>query len=336
MYAIELAGPDLGQFTRVERPEPAPPGPGRILVRMKAASLNFIDVAVATGQYPGVKYPIVPVVDGAGEVIEIGADVWQIAVGDRVAVHSKPRWIAGAGSAATANTTRGISIRGSLVEIAELDATSVIRAPDHLSWEAIAAVPGAGIAAWQSLQAASVGPASTVVLLGTGGVSIFALQFAKARGSKVIMTSSSDQKLERARSLGADETINYRQRPDWDAAVRDLTSGLGAHLVVEAVGGADFNRSIKAVRYGGMVFALGFLAGVTAEVDLLSILSNGVRIEGTNGGSVADLAATVAAIAGHRIKPVIDRTFTLAALPDAYRLLQEGGHFGKITVTLDW
>jgi len=336
MYAIELAGPDLGLFRRVDRPDPSPPESGRALVRMKAASMNFIDVAVATGQYSGVTYPIVPLVDGAGEVIQIGPDVWQVAVGDRVAVHSKPRWIAGKGNASIAKTTRGVNMRGSLIEIADLDAASIVKMPEHLSWEEIAAVPGAGIAAWQGLEAASAGPASTVVLLGTGGVSIFALQFAKARGARVIITSSSDDKLKRARALGADETVNYRDRPEWDAAVRTLTDGVGADLVIEAVGGADFDRSIKAVRYGGTIYALGFLGGTTAEVDLLSVIANGLRIEGTNGGSVAELTATAATIAAHRIKPVIDRSFALADLADAYGLMQRGGHFGKIAVTLDW
>jgi len=278
----------------------------------------------------------VPLVDGAGEVIEVGPDVWQVAVGDRVAVHSKPRWIAGEGTASIAKTTRGLNMSGSLVEIADLDAATILKMPDHLSWEGIAAVPGAGSAAWKGLEAASVGPASTVVLLGTGGVSIFALQFAKARSARVIITSSSDRKLERARALGADETINYRYRPEWDVDVRILTHGGGADLVIEAVGGADFNRSIKAVRYGGTIYALGFLGGTTAEVDLLTVIGNGLRIEGTNGGSVADVAATVATIAAHRIEPVIDRSFGLADLADAYNLMQQGGHFGKIAVTLDW
>jgi NADPH:quinone reductase-like Zn-dependent oxidoreductase len=336
MYAIELAGPDLGQFRRVDRPDPSPPGPGRVLVRMKAASINFMDLAVATGQYPGVTYPIVPLVDGAGEVIQIGPDVWQVAVGDRVAVHSKPRWIAGKGNATIAKSTRGVNMPGSLIEIADLDAATILKMPDHLSWEGIAATPGAGVAAWLGLEAASVGPASTVVLLGTGGVSIFALQLAKVRGARIIITSSSDQKLQRARALGADETANYRDRPEWDAVVRSLTGGVGADLVIEAVGGADFNRSIKAVRYGGTIYALGFLGGATAEVDLLSVISNGLRVEGTNGGSVADLTATVATIAAHRIEPVVDRSFALADLADAYSLMQRGGHFGKIAVTLDW
>jgi NADPH:quinone reductase-like Zn-dependent oxidoreductase len=222
-------------------------------------------------------------------------------------------------------------MRGSLIEIADLDAASILKMPNHLSWEGIAAVPGAGIAAWKGPGGCMSRSASTVVLLGTGGVSIFALQLAKARGARVIITSSSDAMLERARALGADETVNYRDRPEWDAAVRSLTDGVGADLVIEAVGSADFDRSIKAVRYGGTIYALGFLGGTTAEVDLLSAISNGLRIEGTNGGSVADLTATVATIAAHRIEPV-----ALADLADAYRLMQRGGHFGKIAVTLDW
>lgn len=336
MYAIELAGPDFSQFRRVERPNPAPPGPGRVLVRMKAASLNFIDLAVATGQYPGVSYPVVPLVDGGGEVIEVGPEVWQVAVGDRVVVHSKPRWIAGKGSESISKTTRGLGLPGALIEIAEVDAASVVKMPDHLSWVEIAAVPGAGVAAWQGLRAATAGPSSTVVLLGTGGVSIFALQLAKVSGARVIITSSSDAKLERARALGADDVINYRDQPDWDAAVRRLTADIGADLVIEAVGGADFNRSINALRYGGMIYAVGFLGGTRAEVDLMSMIANGLRIEGTNGGSVADLADTAAVIAAHRIQPVIDSTFALADLAKGYTLMQQSGHFGKITVGIDW
>lgn len=337
MHAIELTGPDVSHLRRTERPAPSSPGSGRIHVRMKAASLNYMDLAVATGQYPGVRYPVIPLVDGSGEVVAIGPDVWQVAVGDRVAVHSKPRWIAGKGTAQTAMAaTRGLSLPGAAVEIAESDAAGVVKAPDFMSYEAIASISGAAGAAWRGLEAGAVGPTTTVVLLGTGGVSIAALQLAKARGARVVITSSSDEKLRRARALGADETINYRAVPDWPAAVRELTGGLGADLVIDAVGGQEFARSIGALRYGGTLYALGFIGGSRADIDVLSIISNGLRVEGTNGASVADVAAVVATMAAHRIEPVIDSTFPVAELAAGYETMRKGGHFGKIAVTLDW
>jgi len=336
MHAYELTGPGLDRLERRSYPDPERPSSGRVLVRMRAAGLNYLDLAVAHGQYPAATYPVIPIMDGAGEVIEIGPEVWQVAVGDRVVVNCKPRWFAGAGTSAVTSHGRGLNAAGSLVEVAHLDAASLVKVPDHLSWEEAASLPVAAMTAWRGLEAGAIGPASTVVLLGTGGVSVYALQLAKTRGARVIITSSSDKKLERARSLGADATVNYRQQPEWDAAVRDLTGGRGADLVMETVGGPDFGRSVTAVRYGGLVFAVGFVAGGSANVDLLSLIGNGVRVEGTNGGSVADLAAAVDAIAAHRIQPVIDRTFTMAGLLRAYPLMAEGGHFGKIAIRLDW
>ncbi|MBE7211381.1 MAG: zinc-binding dehydrogenase [Gluconacetobacter diazotrophicus] len=167
-------------------------------------------------------------------------------------------------------------------------------------------------------------------------MSIFALQLAKARGARVIITSSSDDKLDRARALGADDTVNYRARPDWDAAVRSLTGGTGADLVVDSAGGAEFGRSLRALRYGGLLYALGFVGGTATELDLLELNSNGLRIQGTNGASAAELAATMAAIAAHRLRPVVDRSFGLEKLAEAYRFVRGGGHLGKVAVTLDW
>lgn len=336
MKAIHITAPSFDAFREVELPEPMQPGKGRILVCMKAGSLNFADLAVASGHYPGAPYPNIPLSDGAGEVIAVGDEVWQVAVGDRVVSHIKPRWIAGRPSGELADPMRGATLPGSLVEVAELDAASVVKIPDHLSWEAAATLPIAAMTAWRTLEAAQVGPASTVVLLGSGGVSIFALQLAKIRGARVILTSSSDEKLARARALGADEVFNYRKDAAWDAFVLERTGGVGADLVIDPVGGESLQRSVAAVRHGGTVAAIGFLGGGSLAFDLLPVIFKEVRVQGSNGGSVADLAATVAAITAHRIEPVVDRTFELKELKQAYELMAKGGHFGKIAIRFDW
>lgn len=336
MQSIQITAPSFDALQRVALPEPGQPGKGRILVRMKSGSLNFADLAVASGHYPGAPYPNIALSDGAGEVVAVGEDVWQVAVGDRVAVHVKSRWIAGRSSAELANPMRGATLPGSLVEVADLDAASVVKLPDYLGWEAAGTLPIAAMTAWRALETAQVGPASTVVLLGTGGVSIYALQLAKARGARVIVTSSSDDKLERARVLGADEVFNYRQDAAWDAFVLERTRGVGADLVIDPVGGDGINRSVAAVRHGGTVAAIGFLGGGATALDLLSVIFKEVRLQGSNGGSVADLAGAVAALAAHRIEPVVDRVFGLDDLRSAYELMAQGGHFGKIAIRFDW
>jgi NADPH:quinone reductase-like Zn-dependent oxidoreductase len=336
MKAIELTSPSFDAVRRGDLPEPQAPGRGRILVRMRSASLNFVDVAVASGHYPGALYPNVPLADGAGEVIAIGDEVWQVSIGDRVAVHIKPRWIAGPASAALANPMRGATLRGALIEIAELDAASVVRVPEHLTWEAAGSLPIAAMTAWRALDSARVGPSSTVVVQGTGGVSVLALQLAKARGARVIVTSSSDAKLDRARGLRADLTVNYRARQDWDAFVIEATDGRGADLIIDPVGGDNLARSLAAVRHGGTIAAIGFLGGGTTTLDILPIIFKEIRVQGSNGGSVADLSNAVAEIAANRIVPVVDKIFGVDDLAEAYRVMASGAHFGKLAVQIAW
>ncbi|MEE2951871.1 MAG: NAD(P)-dependent alcohol dehydrogenase [Pseudomonadota bacterium] len=336
MKAVHLTAASLKAFAFVDLPEPEAPERGRILVRMKTASFNFLDIAVANGAYPGAIYPNVPVADGAGEVIAVGEEVWQVAVGDRVAVHPKAYWIAGASTAHTASAMRGVNLRGSLVEIAELDAASVVPIPDHLSFEQGATLPIASTTSWNAMDKAGIGPGSTVVLLGTGGVSLFALQHAKARGARVVVTSSADDKLEDAMKLGADEGVNYRKTPAWNDVVRDLTNGIGADLVLETVGGESLPRSVAAVRQGGLVYLIGFLGGTQASVDLLALIGRAITIRGANTGSVADLAHAARAMVDHRIEPVIARIESVREIGAAYARFAEGGHFGKVAITLDW
>ena len=336
MHCIELTGPSPKHLVRRDAPEPSAPRRGEALVRMRAASLNYLDLAVATGAYPGIAYPLVPLADGAGEIVALGEEVETLALGDRVALHSKARWISGPGTAATVNPTRGATLPGVLSELMVVDAASLVKAPDGWSYPEIATLPIAATTAWRATEAGDLKPGSTVLLLGTGGVSIFALQLARARGARVIIASSSDEKLERARSLGADERLNYRQTPDWDRAVLDLTDGIGVDLVVETVGGETFGRSIAAVRHEGTIFTIGFLGGTTADLDLLPVISKAVRLQGSTTGSVADLRQAVAALAAHGVKPVVDQVFGVTDLADGYAALAAGGHFGKLAVELDW
>lgn len=336
MKAIQLEKPSFDAFRLVELNDPKPAA-SEVLVRMKAASLNYIDVALAQGAYPGARFPVIPVADGAGEVVAVGADVAHLAPGDRVVVHPKCAWPAGRPTAHRARVMRGLSAPGSLRELAAVAADTVVKVPDHLSWEQAAALPITATTAWNALQAADIGAGSTIAVLGTGGASVAALQLAKARGAAVIVTSSSEGKLERARGLGADHLINYRSTPQWDEKVRDITGGRGADLVLDTAGAQSFSRSLKAARHGGTIFTIGFLTGGQTEIDLMLVIVNSLRILGNNTGSAEDLSDAVAAVAAHRIQPVVDRVFGLDALAQAYETLATTQtHFGKLAISVDF
>ncbi|MCS0616623.1 NAD(P)-dependent alcohol dehydrogenase [Massilia kyonggiensis] len=335
MYAIQLVEPSLTAFRRTSLPDPQPAA-GEVLIRLRAAALNYIDVAVATGSFPGATLPMVPVADGAGEVVALGADVTDIAIGDRVVPHFMPDWLDGPMRPERIAAMRGITLPGSLSEYVAVPAKSVVRLPDHLDFVQGATLPIAATTAWNAVRSASVRPGSTVVILGTGGVSLFALQFAKASGATVILVSSSDEKLEHGRALGADHLVNYRATPDWDKAVLEITHGRGADLVVETVGDATFARSLNAAAMGGTVFTVGFLSGVTTSVNLFSIIGKALRVVGNSTGSVADLGEAVRAIAANRIVPVVDRRFEIDETATAYAELAAGSrHFGKLAIVLD-
>lgn len=336
MHAVQLTGPSFDALKRIELPEPPQPRPGLIIVSMKAASLNFADVAVITGNYPGVPFPIIPLADGAGEVVAVGEGVWQVRLGDRVITSPKSEWSAGAPAAELASRMRGATIPGSLQQYADLSATSVVKAPDHLNWSELASLPIAAMTACRALSMAAVGPSSTVVALGTGGVSINILQLAKTLGARVIVTSSSDEKLERARGLGADVLINYKTTPDWHEAVLAATDNQGADFILDPVGGAGSQKTLAAARHGGYISLVGFLGGAGGDFDLLPVIFKEVRVQGSNGGSVADLSAAISVIDKHKIHPVVDRTFHLDELQSAYQMMMSGGHFGKIALDLHW
>jgi NADPH:quinone reductase-like Zn-dependent oxidoreductase len=332
MHAIELVAPSMDAFRSTTLADPEP-GPGEVVVRLRAATLNFVDIAVATGRFPAPKFPLVPVADGAGEVAAIGAGVKSVGVGDRVIPHFMPRWLGGSITPTNVAAMRGVSIPGSLAEYVVVSETSLVSLPGHLDFVNAAALPIAGTTAWKALRVAKIGPGSIIVLLGTGGVSILALQLAKAAGATVIVTSSSGEKLEKTRDLGADFTINYRSTPEWDDEVLRLTDGRGADLVVETVGEATIARSLRAAAYGGTVFTIGFLSGAAPTIDLFNIIPKALNVVGNNTGSVADLSEATRAIAAHKIIPIIGQTFRINEAADAYAALAAGsGHFGKIGI----
>jgi NADPH:quinone reductase-like Zn-dependent oxidoreductase len=330
MQAIELTEPSLSTLRRTTLPDPAP-GPGDVLLRLRAAALNYIDVAVATGAFPA-SYPLVPVADGAGEVVELGAGVTGFAAGERVVPHFMPDWARGPMAPELIAAMRGITRQGSLAEYVAVPAASLVRLPAHLDFAQGATLPIAATTAWNAVRSAQVRPGSTVVVLGTGGVSLFALQFATASGATVILVSSSDDKLERGRELGATHLINYRATPAWDARVLELTGGRGADLVVETVGDATFERSLHAATTGGTVFTVGFLSGAATSINLFSIIGKALRVVGNSTGSVADLAEAMRAIEAHRIVPVIDRVFGFDEAAGAYEVVAGGRHIGKVAI----
>ena len=263
----------------------------------------------------------------------LGDGVSGLAVGDRVIPHFMPNWQGGAITPHKVGAMRGVTLPGSLAEYVVVPAASLVALPAHLDFVQGAALPIAATTAWNAVRSAPVRPGSVVLLLGTGGVSLFALQFAKASGATVILASSSDEKLERARRLGADHLINYRATPAWDGEVLKLTGGRGADLVVETVGGATIVRSLNAAAVGGTVFTVGFVGGTAASIDLLPVIVKALRIVGNNTGCVADLAQAAQAIAAHGIVPVIDRVFSIDDTAEAYAELAAGGrHFGKLAI----
>jgi NADPH:quinone reductase-like Zn-dependent oxidoreductase len=311
------------------------PGRGQVLVRMHAASLNFRDLSVATGKYMMSKLPpdLVPLSDGAGEVVETGPGVDRVKPGDRVAGIFMQGWLGGEHEPWHGATALGGAIDGVLAEYVVFDQQGLVHIPAHLSYQQAATLPCAAVTAWHGLTALKpVGPGQTVLVLGTGGVSIFALQLARAAGARVIATSSSDAKLERAKALGASDGINYRATEDWHKSVRELTGGRGVDHVIEVGGPGTLQRSIGAARMGGVVSLIGVLS--RGQVDPLAILGGGVIVHGVFVGSRQMFEAMNRAIELHRIEPVIDRVFAFEDVKEAYRTMKTATHIGKIVIEI--
>lgn len=318
-----------------ERPVPQP-GPGQVLVRMRAASLNYRDLLVVRGVWrPPV--PRIPASDGVGEVEAIGEGVTRVRVGDRVAGIFLPGWIDGGLTPEKLRSPSlgGTGADGTLTEYAVFGEEAVVRVPEHLSDEEAATLPLAAVTAWHALVArGGVKRGDTVLVQGTGGVSLFALQFALLAGAGVIATSSSDEKLRRARELGAAHGINYREPPDWDARVLELTAGRGVDHVVEVVGGENLNRSLNAVRMSGTIAVVGLLGGTSAPVETFGFVEKNVRLNGILVGSREMFEEMNRAVAERGLKPVVDRVFGFGEAREALRYLEAGSHFGKVCVRL--
>jgi NADPH:quinone reductase-like Zn-dependent oxidoreductase len=315
----------------VEQPEPEP-GPGQVVVRIRAASLNYRDLLTVQGKGGAYKLPLVPCSDGAGEVAAVGTGVTGIAIGERVCPMFFPSWLDGGPSAGNRRLALGGTRPGVLQERMLLDADGISRIPSHLSFVEAATLPCAALTAWRALfDEARIRPGETVLVQGTGGVSIFALQFAKLAGATVVVTSSSDQKLERARALGADHTINYRKIPEWGKAAAAWAGG-GIDHVVEVGGKDTLPQSIDAAKIGGTILVIGVLSGFSQEIGIPSIFGKNLHVIGLSVGSRSTFGNMVSAIERNRMRPVVDRTFDFQAVPEALKLMQAGGHFGKIAI----
>jgi NADPH:quinone reductase-like Zn-dependent oxidoreductase len=331
VYEIREAG-GIDSVRLAERPDPTP-GHGEVLIQMRAASLNYRDLAVARGAYGrGVPSPVIPLSDGAGEVVGTGPGVTRVAVGDRVAGIFMQSWLAGPMYEDHSRTALGGAIDGMLAEYAVLNQDGVVKIPEHLSYEEGASLPCAAVTAWNSLvSTGGLTAGETVLTLGTGGVSMFALQFAKITGARVIATSSSDAKLERLREMGASECINYKTTPKWEKTVRALT-GQGVDHVVEVGGAGTLEKSMRAVRVGGTIGLIGVLSGAEGEINPRTLLMRNIRLQGIYVGSRAMFETMNRAISLHGLRPAVDRVFPFADAAEAYRYLESGAHFGKVVI----
>jgi NADPH:quinone reductase-like Zn-dependent oxidoreductase len=331
MKVVELRTFTLDSVAVAERPEPRP-GPGEVLIRVRACSLNYRDLLILKGLYnKKLPLPLVPLSDGAGEVAGVGDGVTRVKVGDRVAGCFMPAWIDGEPTEAKAKSALGGGGPGMLAEYVVLPAEGVVRTPDHLSAEEAATLPCAAVTAWHALVTEGGVKAGDVVLTqGTGGVSVFAVQFARLLGARVIATSGSDDKLNRVLQLGASDGINYKATPEWGGRARELT-GTGVDHVVEVGGAGTMPESMRAARMGGRISLIGVLSGA-GQFNPTPVLMKNLRVQGIFVGSREMFEAMNRAIALHKLRPVVDRAFPMAEVRAALRHLESGAHFGKVVI----
>jgi NADPH:quinone reductase-like Zn-dependent oxidoreductase len=336
MRALKVEAPwGLDAIEVVDVPDPVP-GPGEVLVRMRAVSLNYRDLLMVGGIYgrgSGQAAAITPFSDGCGVVESIGPGVSRVQPGDRVSTLFFQSWISGPPTQEKLSSALGFPIPGAGRELAVFSQEGVSKVPEFLSDQQVSTLPCAALTAWRTLfEDSRLQPGDTVVLQGTGGVSIFGLQFAHAAGYRTIITSSSDEKLARARALGADHTINYRQTPEWGRAVRDATNGRGADFILEVGGGGTIEQSMRAVRVAGHIAVVGVVAGPGAGFNPASLIGNSAKLQGVSVGSRDMFEAMCEAIALKDIHPVVDKVFPWTEAKAAFTAMQGGEHFGKIVL----
>lgn len=331
-WQISSFGIDSLEF--VERPNPAP-GPGEVLVAIRAVSLNFRDLMMVKGLYdPKLSLPRIPCSDGAGEVVAVGEGVTTWKAGDRVAGTFMQNWLDGPLTHVKAKGALGGDIDGMLATHVVLKESGLVALPAHLSFQEAATLPCAAVTAWNALAAGDLKPGATVLIQGTGGVSIFALQFAKLMGLRVLGVSSSDEKLARAAGLGLDAGLNYRKDPDWERWAFEETGGEGVDLVVEVGGAGTLGRSLKAIRTGGTIAQIGILAGVAESIQIPSILHKVANIRGIYVGSRQNFVEMNRAVSLARLRPVIEE-FSWSQVREALHRMENAGHFGKLVLTVD-
>jgi NADPH:quinone reductase-like Zn-dependent oxidoreductase len=331
-YQIKEFGINKLAAVELERPSP---GKHEVLVKLRAASLNYRDIMMVEGTYnPKLKLPVIPFSDGAGEVTEVGESVSHWKAGDQVCPIFMQGWIDGDLDHKRSKTTLGGDLDGCLKEFGVFHEDGLVKIPNHLSFEEASCLPCAGVTAWNALMISSQTKAEeTVLVQGTGGVSLFALQIAKLAGAKVIITSSSNEKLARAKELGANETINYREHEDWDSVVLDLTNKRGVDHVIEVGGPGTLQRSMRAVKMGGHIAVIGLAAG-KGEFTNVPIFMKALKLIGVFVGSRVMFEDMNAAIEKSRIMPVIDKTFGFSEVRQALEYMKSGGHFGKIVINI--
>lgn len=334
MKAFQIESFGLDGLVLRDIPEPEL-GYGQVLVEVKAASLNYRDLLMVKGYYDkNMPLPLIPLSDGAGVVAKLGPGVSRLKVGDRVAGAFFQSWEEGPYTWEKSRLALGGPRQGALAEYIVLDEAGAIPLPSSLSFAEGATLACAGVTAWNALFTVQpIQSGDSVLVQGTGGVSMFALQFALAAGARVVVTSSSDDKLERAKALGAFAGINYKSIPAWGAEVRKLTDG-GVDRVIEVGGAGTLKQSLDAVRFGGSVEMIGVLDGVVAEIPTTTILHKAIQIRGIYVGSVEMFKAMNRAIEANQIKPIIGQTFAFEQARDALALLESAGHFGKIVINL--
>ncbi len=331
LYQIEKEF-GIDELRLVEKEEPKPRG-REVLIKMRAASINYRDLLMIGGLYnPNLSLPLIPFSDGAGEVVAIGEDVTRWKPGDRVMSTFFQNWISGHITDDGAKSALGGDLDGVLAEYVLLREEGLVRMPEHLSFEEGATLPCAAVTAWHALNTGGFTCGDTLLTLGTGGVSIFAVQLGKAAGAMIIGTSSSDQKLERLKEMGATEGINYKTVPDCDKKVRELTGGKGVDRVIEVGGAGTLVKSLKAVRVGGHISLIGVLTGQKGEINPLPAIMKSVRIQGILVGSREMFEAMLRAVTAHQIRPVMDKVFPFSEVREALNYMSSGAHFGKIVV----